>query len=98
MSAPRITYTSTAADPEFRARFDRELASVRDRFGLALPCSIGGKPSASGRTRDVHSPIDTRSKAGSKSLSQNSDSHSLFPQQDDLTFLSLGHKALHTTS
>jgi 1-pyrroline-5-carboxylate dehydrogenase len=60
MSAPRITYTSTAADPEFRARFDRELAAVRDRFGLALPCSIGGKPSASGRTRDVHSPIDTR--------------------------------------
>ena len=44
--ARRITYTSTAADPEFRATFDRELARVRARFPLALGGNVGEGPVA----------------------------------------------------
>jgi 1-pyrroline-5-carboxylate dehydrogenase len=56
----RITYTSTAADPEFRASFDSEFARVRARFPLPLGGNVGEGP-VEGRPRHrVVSPIDTR--------------------------------------
>ncbi|MGE0641362.1 MAG: aldehyde dehydrogenase family protein [Thermoanaerobaculia bacterium] len=56
----RITYTSTAADPEFRERFDRELARVRERFPLALGGGVGLGPVEGRRLHAVRSPIDQR--------------------------------------
>ncbi len=56
----RITYTSTATDPEFRARFDRELARVRGRFPLALGGNVGEGPVEGLPEHPVVSPIDTR--------------------------------------
>ncbi|MEO8196903.1 MAG: aldehyde dehydrogenase family protein [Thermoanaerobaculia bacterium] len=56
----RITYTSTAADPEFRATFDRELARVRARFPLALGGNVGEGPVEGLPEHPVVSPIDTR--------------------------------------
>lgn len=58
--ARRITYTSTAADPEFRATFDRELARVRARFPLALGGNVGEGPVEGLPEHPVVSPIDTR--------------------------------------
>ncbi|MBP9144454.1 MAG: aldehyde dehydrogenase family protein [Thermoanaerobaculia bacterium] len=56
----RITYTSTATDPEFRASFDRELARVRGRFPLALGGNVGEGPVEGLPAHPVVSPIDTR--------------------------------------
>jgi 1-pyrroline-5-carboxylate dehydrogenase len=58
--ARRITYTSTAADPEFRATFDRELARVRERFPIALGGNVGEGPVEALPEHPVVSPIDTR--------------------------------------
>lgn len=58
--ARRITYTSTAADPEFRASFDRELARVRERFPIALGGNVGEGPVEGLPEHPVVSPIDTR--------------------------------------
>lgn len=58
--ARRITYTSTAADPEFRVRFDRELAAVRERFPLAVGGNVGECPVEAVPDHPVVSPIDTR--------------------------------------
>ena len=59
-SSRRITYTSTAADPEFRATFDRELGAVRSRFPLRLGGLVGQGPVERERSHAVRSPIDTR--------------------------------------
>jgi len=56
----KITYTSTATEPEFRATFDRELARVRARFPLALRGNVGAGPVAASPQHHVRSPIDTR--------------------------------------
>ena len=58
--ARRITYTSTAADPEFRVTFDRELARIRKRFPLALGGNVGEGPVEGLPEHRVVSPIDTR--------------------------------------
>jgi 1-pyrroline-5-carboxylate dehydrogenase len=58
--ARRITYTSTAADPEFRETFDRELAAVRERFPLRLGGQVGQGPVEAEATHPVRSPIDQR--------------------------------------
>ncbi len=58
--ARKITYTSTAADPEFRANFDRELASVRERFPIALGGNVGEGPVEAVPDHSVVSPIDAR--------------------------------------
>ncbi|MDQ1348389.1 MAG: hypothetical protein QG573_1763 [Acidobacteriota bacterium] len=56
----RITYTSTTADPEFRATFDRQLARVRGRFPIALGGNVGEGPVEGLPEHPVVSPIDTR--------------------------------------
>ncbi len=58
--ARRITYTSTAADPEFRATFDRELVRVRGRFPLVLGGNVGALPVEGRAKHPVSSPIDSR--------------------------------------
>lgn len=62
MSQPtaKITYVSLASSPEFHAEYDAAVEAVKADFGRLYPCSIGGAPSATGRTREVRSPIDTR--------------------------------------
>lgn len=56
----RITYTSTAADPEFRDRFDRELARVREQFPRHLGGNVGEGPVEGAELHRLVSPIDTR--------------------------------------
>jgi 1-pyrroline-5-carboxylate dehydrogenase len=56
----RITYTSTATDPEFRVTFDRELARVRARFPIALGGNVGFGPVEGLPEHLVVSPIDLR--------------------------------------
>ncbi len=58
--ARRITYTSTAADPEFRAHFDRALAEVRERAPIVLGGNVGEGPVEGRPEHRVVSPIDTR--------------------------------------
>ncbi|HEX4954926.1 MAG TPA: aldehyde dehydrogenase family protein [Thermoanaerobaculia bacterium] len=59
-SARKITYTAVAADPEFRSRFDRELAAVAVGFGRRLAGSVAGDDAREGDLVSVRSPIDTR--------------------------------------
>ncbi len=56
----KVTYVSVASSPEFHEAFERALAEVEAGFGGAYACSIGGEPSATGRSREVRSPIDRR--------------------------------------
>jgi 1-pyrroline-5-carboxylate dehydrogenase len=58
--ARRITYTSTAADPEFRERFDRELERVRGRFPIRLGGQVGQGPVEGDPDHVVRSPVDRR--------------------------------------
>jgi 1-pyrroline-5-carboxylate dehydrogenase len=58
--ARKITYTSTAADPEFRATFDRALRDVRGRFPRTLGGNVGNGPVEAAAHHAVVSPIDTR--------------------------------------
>ena len=61
MSASRrITYTSTAADPAFRKRFDEELARVRATLPLRLGGQVGQGPVEGDARHPALSPIDRR--------------------------------------
>ncbi|MGH9464360.1 MAG: aldehyde dehydrogenase family protein [Thermoanaerobaculia bacterium] len=55
----KITYVSAGSSEEFHREFERAAAAVREGFGRLTSCSIGGVPSASGRTRVLLSPIDS---------------------------------------
>ncbi len=59
-SSRKITYTAVAADPDFRARFDRELAAVAVGFGRRLAGSVAGEDAREGELASARSPIDTR--------------------------------------
>ena len=61
----KVTYVSLASSPEFHEAFERALAEVEAGFGGLVPCSIGGEPSATGKSREVRSPIDRRVLLGS---------------------------------
>lgn len=56
----KITYVSIGTDPAFHDAFDAALAAVEKGFGSVVRCSIGGRPSSSGRTHELCSPIDAR--------------------------------------
>jgi 1-pyrroline-5-carboxylate dehydrogenase len=58
--ARKITYTSTSADPEFGATFDRALRDVRGRFPRTLGGNVGNGPVEAAADHAVVSPIDTR--------------------------------------
>ncbi len=54
----KITYVSAGSSEEFHQEFERAAEAVREGFGRLVSCSIGGVPSASGRARELTSPID----------------------------------------
>ena len=60
VTEPKITYVSLASSPEFHAAFESAVAAAEKDFGRLYPCSIGGEGSATGRSREVRSPIDRR--------------------------------------
>ncbi len=55
----KVTYVSAGSSEEFHQEFERAAAAVRAGFGRLTSCSIGGVPSATGRTRKLASPIDS---------------------------------------
>ncbi len=60
-TTPKVTYTTLGSSEEFHSSFEAAVETVRGRLGELWPASIGGRPSRSGRTAEVRSPIDQRS-------------------------------------
>jgi 1-pyrroline-5-carboxylate dehydrogenase len=55
----RVTYLSAGSSAAFHEEMERAQEALATRLASLHPCSIDGRPSTSGRRREVRSPIDS---------------------------------------